>query len=82
MYMAEVCSKTTGQLKRMYLSQHGYFLCRLPNWIAVQSVHSCDRISVGTGVDNLCARGGIGRRDAILPSLIYIEWGQLKSQEH
>ena len=50
------------------------FLCRYPNYITVQSIQTYDRISVGTVVDDLCARGGVGKRDAMLPSLIYIEW--------
>ena len=31
-------------------------------------------ISVGTVVDDLCEREGVGKSDAMLPSLIYIEW--------
>lgn len=48
-------------------------LCRFPNYINVQSTQMYDRISVGTVVDDLCARGGVGTRDAMLLSLIYIE---------
>lgn len=51
-----------------------HYLCRFPNYITVQSISSYDRISVGTVVDDLWARGGVGKRDAMLPSLIYIEW--------
>lgn len=51
-----------------------HFLCRFPNYSTDQSIQSYDRISAGTLVDDLCARGGAGKRDAMLPSLIYIEW--------
>lgn len=51
-----------------------HFLCRFPNHITVQSIQPYDRIFFGTVVDNLCARGGAGKREAMLPSLIYIEW--------
>lgn len=54
----------------MYL----HFLCRFPNHITVQSIQTYDRIFFGTVVDDLCARGGAGKREAMLPSLIYIEW--------
>lgn len=59
-----------------------HLLCRFPNYITVQSIQSYDRISVGTVVDDLSAMGGEGKRDAMLPSLIYIEWSKLTSPEH
>lgn len=59
----------TGGVSRLPLP----FLFSSPNCIT-QSIQRYDGISVGTSLNDLCAKGGEpGKSDAMLPSVIYIE---------